>query len=137
MMSSIERYEPKTLVRDWGEEIFVAETPHYLGKVLKMRASTKGGLQYHVEKDETQYLLSGRARVRFDNGAGVLVERDMSPGESYRIPPGAVHQFEAITDCVILETSTPHYDDRVRCEARYGLPESGGLPTTKFEDVSR
>jgi mannose-6-phosphate isomerase len=129
-MITIAPYHPKVLQRAWGEEIFVAETPHYLGKVLRMKAGTAGGLQYHVEKDETFHLVSGRALVRFDKGAG-LETRLMLPGESFHIPPGAVHQVEALDACVFFEASTPHYDDRVRCEAQYGLPESGGLPTTR------
>lgn len=130
-MRMIARYEPKTLYREWGEEIFIAETPHYLGKMLRMKAGTRGGLQYHVEKDETFFLLSGSAWVRSDDGTGRLVQEVMAHGEAYHIPPGAPHQVEAITDCVFFEASTPHYDDRVRCEAQYGLPEGGGLPTTR------
>lgn len=126
----LEKFEPQTLVRDWGEEIIVASTPHYLGKVLKMRAGTKGGLQKHVEKDETFYLVGGIALVRGDNGDG-LFEVAMERGESYHVAPGSVHQVEAVTDCVFFEASTPHFNDRIRCESDYGLPESGGLPTTK------
>ena len=129
-MATIERFIPHSLTRDWGEELIVAETSQYLGKVLIMRAGTKGGLQYHTEKDETFYLYSGIALVRFDSGTG-LVATSMCAGESYHIPPGAVHQVEAVTRCVFFETSTPHYDDRVRMEAHYGLPEGGGLPTTR------
>lgn len=130
-MRLIEPYVPRTLTRDWGEEIFIAETASYLGKLLQMRAGTKGGLQYHVEKDETFYLLSGEAWVRCDDGQGDLVQVHMKPGSSYHIPPGAPHQVEAITDCVFVEASTPHYDDRVRCEQLYGLETTGGLPTTR------
>lgn len=131
MRRPIERYIPQTLQRNWGAEVFVAETPHYLGKILRMRAGTKGGLQLHTEKDETFHLVSGSALVRSDDGTGVLMAVEMAPGESYHIPPGAAHQVEAITDCVFFEASTAHYDDRVRLEAEYGLPESGGLPTTR------
>ena len=130
-MTTIERFEPVTLERDWGREIIVAETTQYMGKILEMRAGTKGGLQFHRVKDETFALISGEARVFSDDGTGHLYARHMLPGESYHIPPGAVHQVEALTDCVFFETSTPHHDDRVRCEAQYGLPEGGGLPTTK------
>ena len=130
-MKTIERYTPQTLHRDWGEELFIAETAPYLGKLLKMRAGTKGGLQYHSEKDETFHLLSGHALVRSDDGTGQLQVTMMLPGESYHIPPGAPHQVEAVTDCVFVEASTPHYDDRVRVERFYGLPEGGGLPTTR------
>ena len=127
----IERYEPKHLQRDWGVETFIAATATYLGKILRMRAGTKGGLQKHVQKDETFYLHEGRALVRGDNGHGGLFEVEMSSGTAYHIPAGTVHQVEAITDCVFFECSTPVYDDRVRCEADYGLPEEGGLPTTR------
>lgn len=124
----------KALARPWGEEIFVAETPQYLGKLLHYRAGAAGGLQYHVDKDETFYLHSGTAYVDYDGGHGTLVRVTMEPGESFHIPPGAVHRFVAITDCVVFEASTAHYDDRVRVEDRYGVPHLGaefGLPTTR------
>lgn len=130
-MRMIESYAPQTLIRDWGKEVFVAETKDYLGKLLYMDAGSKGGLQYHMEKDETFYLLAGRAIVRSDDGTGQLIEVRMKPGEAYHIPPGAPHQVEAVTECLFVEASTPHYDDRVRVEKAYGLAEGGGLPTTR------
>jgi mannose-6-phosphate isomerase len=128
---SIEKQTPEVLARDWGAEVIVARTDKYLGKVLHMRAGAKGGLQSHVEKDEAFYLVSGDAIVRSDDGTGRLIETRMGPLETYRIPPGAPHQVEALTDCMFFEVSTPHYDDRVRLEAQYGLPDTGGLPTTR------
>lgn len=116
--------------RSWGREILIAHTPDYIGKVLYMNAGYAGGLQYHREKVETFYLHSGRARVTTDKGDGRLTSWEMQPGESYHIPAGAVHQVEAIEDCVFFECSTPHFDDRVRVEARYNLKQDGGLPTT-------
>ena len=129
-MAWIDWVERRVLVRDWGEEHIIAQTPQYLGKLLFMRAGTRGGLQYHRQKDETEHLWSGIARLHFDPGGGILEVREWAAGQAIRIRPGVVHQVEAITDCVILEWSTPHLDDRVRVEARYGLPDSGGLPTT-------
>lgn len=128
----IESFTPREAgPRDWGVELIIAETPLYLGKLLRMKAGGKGGLQYHVEKDESFYLLSGNAWVRTDDGSGQIKTLWMRPGETFHIPPGAVHQVEAVTECVFLEVSTPHYDDRVRVESEYGLDEDGGLPTTK------
>jgi len=129
-MPSIEKLAPKGKLREWGQEIFIVETPHYLGKILIMKAGTKGGLQYHQEKDEAFYLLSGEAIVRTNDGEG-LKEILMYPGEGYHIPAGAIHQVEALTNCKLVEWSTAHYDDRVHVESRYGLPEAGGLPTTR------
>lgn len=130
-MKTIEAFELEVLDRDWGSEVIIAETDTYMGKVLEMKAGTMGGLQYHVDKDETFYLHSGEAIVRFDDGEGQLVEEVMSAGESYHIPPGSPHQVQAVTDCVFFEASTPHHDDRVRVEHKYGLPTGGGLPTTR------
>jgi len=36
-----------------------------------------------------------------------------------------------VTDCVFFEASTPHFNDRERMEAQYGLPDTGGLPSTR------
>jgi mannose-6-phosphate isomerase len=129
--TKIEPYSPRVLQREWGIELFIAETPQYLGKVLKMKPGTAGGLQYHTEKDETFFLYSGRAIVRSDDGRGNLLVTMMLPGESFHIPAGAVHQVEAVDECLFFEASTPHYDDRVRMEGHYGMKQDGGLPTTK------
>ena len=117
--------------RTWGDELLIAESPHYIGKLMYMKAGKAGGLQYHVEKDETSFLFSGRAWVYTDTGDGVLKRFMMTPGTSIHIPPGSVHKVEAIDDCVFFEASTPHFDDRVRVEARYGRSETDGLPTTR------
>jgi len=128
----IEKFEPRDVgTRTWGREILIAQTPTYIGKVLHMLAGTKGGLQYHVEKDETFFLFSGSAIVRSDDGTGTLTEHLMTPGEAFHIPPGAPHQVEAVEDCVFFEASTPHFDDRVRCEDAYGRTFDGGLETTR------
>ena len=57
-------------------------------------------------------------------------------GESIHFPPLCVHQEEAITDCLMLEVSTPHSNDRVRVEDQFNIKDSEGLPTTSFEDIS-
>ena len=126
----IEPYYPIVHEREWGQEIFIAETPRYLGKVLKMHKGGRGGLQFHRRKDETFHLLSGKALVESDDGHGTLARRVMQPGESFHIPPGAPHRVTALEDCVFVEANTPHYDDRVRVEERYGEVAVGGLPTT-------
>ena|SRR5213593_1052708 len=117
--------------RSWGEEITFARTDQYMGRVLRMIAGGAGGLQFHHAKDETFYLLSGRALVTSDPGDGTLRAFVMEPGDAVHVPPGAPHKVKAITNCVFVEASTPHMDDRVRVEAEYGLPEGGGLPSTR------
>lgn len=130
-MPTIEKFDIRDVgARSWGREILIAHTPFYLGKILYMNAGHAGGLQAHRVKDETFFLFSGEAWVDFDPGAGVIERVKMEAGQSYHIPPGAVHRVEAITDCIFFEASTPIFDDRVRMEDRYGLKQDGGLPTT-------
>lgn len=133
--AAVEEYKPQVLDRDWGQEVFIAQTDRYLGKLLKMKAGTAGGLQFHVEKDETFYLFEGEAEIEYDDGTGTLHTVRMTPGMSFHAQPGAAHRTNALTDCIFIETSTPHYDDRVHCEDRYGRGNpTGGLPSTWTTD---
>ena len=129
--------EPQSMgERDWGEEMLLAVVPgSYSLKRLSMKAGFKGGLQYHHKKDECGYVIEGQMIIRFDPGNGTLEEKIVGPGEVFHFPPGCVHQEEAITDCVILEASTPFKNDRVRVERDYGLPAGDGLPSTTLEEV--
>lgn len=116
-MPQIERFEPRELgPKPWGRELLIAETPQYIGKVLWMRKGCGGALQFHNNKDETFYLLHGEALIAFHNADGELCERPMFEGEAYHVPPGAVHRVIALQDCVFVEASTPHFDDRVKVE---------------------
>jgi mannose-6-phosphate isomerase len=105
--------------KPWGYELIWAETERYVGKVLHINAGEKLSLQYHEKKDETIHVWSGRMRLIADEGSG-LVERELAAGESFRIRPFVKHRMVAVTDCDILEVSTPELDDVVRLEDAYG-----------------
>jgi len=122
--------------RTWGSEILLALVPgKYTVKRLEVRAGEKGGLQYHHLKDEVGVMISGEMIVRIDEGSGKLIERIVGPGDVMHFAPGLVHQTEAITDVVYIEASTPHFNDRVRVEADYGLELEEGLPSTSLDEV--
>ena len=112
--------EARKVVKPWGHELIWADTDAYVGKVLHVNAGEALSLQYHERKDETIHLLSGRMRFFAGPREGDLVEVALEAGESFRVVPGTVHRMEAVTDCEILEASTPHLDDVVRLEDRYG-----------------
>jgi mannose-6-phosphate isomerase len=116
-MPVIQRFEPRELgQKPWGRELLIAETDTYIGKVMWMAKGHGGPLQFHEVKDETFYLLSGIARVSYHDEDGQLQRVMMYPGEAYHIPPGAVHQVEALQDCILIEASTPVFNDRVAVE---------------------
>jgi quercetin dioxygenase-like cupin family protein len=105
--------------KPWGHELIWAETDRYVGKVLHIKAGQMLSLQYHERKDETIHVWSGRLRLITDEGNG-QVERELSAGESFHITPLLRHRMMAVTDCDILEASTPELDDVVRLEDAYG-----------------
>lgn len=109
----------KRVEKPWGYELIWAHTDKYVGKVLHVNEGHKLSLQYHNVKDETVHVWSGRMLLVVDEGNG-YVEREMKPGDSYHIKPGTRHRMVALTDCDILEVSTPELDDVVRLEDNYG-----------------
>ena len=44
----------------------------------------------------------------------------LGEGDVFHIRPKTVHRMNAVTDCEVLEVSTPELDDVVRLEDRYG-----------------
>ena len=130
---------PKSLnmgKRTWGKEELLVLIPKVLSlKILKIKKGKKGGLQYHHFKNECGYILSGKLLVRYDDGKGVLKQKIITKGNCFHFPPGSVHQEEAITECLIIEASTPHFNDRVRVEKKYGMKVEKGLPSTLKKEV--
>jgi mannose-6-phosphate isomerase-like protein (cupin superfamily) len=110
---------PYRVEKPWGYELIWAQTDRYVGKILHVRAGHILSLQFHNEKDETMYVLAGELLLRTREGAKT-VTRSFKAGESAHIPPGLIHQIEAVEDSDVLEASTPELDDLVRLEDRYG-----------------
>jgi len=113
------RVEVITVPKPWGHETIWAHTDRYVGKILHINAGQALSVQYHNRKDETVHLLNGDLIYRVKLG-DELEDMRLTKGQSFRITPGTVHQMEAITDCDILEVSTPELDDVVRLQDRYG-----------------
>jgi mannose-6-phosphate isomerase-like protein (cupin superfamily) len=111
---------PKRVEKPWGYELWWAQTDRYVGKLLHVNAGHRLSLQYHVRKDETIHLWSGRLTLVLDEDGGGLREHQLEPGQSYHVKPGTRHRMIAITDCDILEASTPEVEDVVRLEDAYG-----------------
>jgi mannose-6-phosphate isomerase len=107
--------------KPWGHETIWAHTERYAGKILHINAGHELSVQYHNRKDETVYLLWGEIIYRVQReGDDILDDVQLNVGESFRITPGTIHQMIAVTDCDVLEVSTPEVDDVVRLSDKYG-----------------
>ena len=105
--------------KPWGHEIIWARTDRYVGKILHIRAGHALSVQYHERKDETVYLLSGELKYWVKTGE-TMTDMHLGVGDAFRITPHTIHYMEAVTDCDVLEASTPELDDVVRLTDRYG-----------------
>jgi mannose-6-phosphate isomerase-like protein (cupin superfamily) len=122
-LSLLDRWavEPERVDKPWGYELIWALTEHYCGKLLVVHAGHELSLQFHREKDESWYVLEGRAKLEFAAaGEKATTNEVVKPGAAFRITPGTVHRVRALEDTTILEVSTPHLDDVVRLEDTYG-----------------
>ena len=106
--------------KPWGHEEIFAETDRYVGKLLVVTAGETLSLQYHEIKEETLRMLEGT--MAFITGPDVenLERIELNAGDIFHVPPGWVHRMEAVTNCTMLEVSTPELDDVVRLDDRYG-----------------
>ena len=114
-------FETTHVDKPWGYELIWALTEAYAGKLLFVRKGESLSLQFHNVKDESWYVLDGRARLELGGvGEGILEDEVIATGAAFRFRPGTVHRVTALEDTTILEVSTPHLDDVVRLEDRYG-----------------
>jgi mannose-6-phosphate isomerase len=117
-------FEPERVEKPWGYELIWARSEHYAGKLLSVNAGHALSLQFHREKDESWYVLEGRAELEFAAAGQKTTSTEIvTPGAAFRITPGTVHRIRAIEDTVIAEVSTPQLDDVVRLEDSYGRAE--------------
>lgn len=117
---------PRRVDKPWGHEIWFAHGERYAGKLLTIAAGERLSVQYHEEKDETSYLLSGRLLLSQGESAEEMAVDEVGAGTAWRISPGTVHCVEALEDSVVIEVSTPELDDVVRLADRYGRAAGEG-----------
>ena len=119
-MSSPYAVTPRRVEKPWGWELVWAEADTYVGKLLFVRAGHSLSLQYHEVKDESWLVQEGKASLELGEVDGPLETTEIGAGDAFRYRPGTVHRVTAIEDTLIVEVSTPHLDDVVRLEDRYG-----------------
>lgn len=114
----------KRVEKPWGYELhWVPKNKPYLGKILHINAGTRISLQIHDQKQESWFLMQGEAKIIWDNTDGELVETIMESGKGYSCETGQKHRLVGITDCDIIEVSTPEMGTTERLEDDYKRPD--------------
>lgn len=113
----------RRIEKPWGYELhWVPEDVPYMGKVLHINEGARLSLQVHDEKQESWLLISGEAAVIWEDQSGKLVETVLEKGVGYSTKIGQKHRLKGITDCDILEVSTPELGTTWRLEDDYARP---------------
>jgi quercetin dioxygenase-like cupin family protein len=108
MTSSNIEFIPK----GWGYEKWIVNSEEYCGKLLFFVKGRKCSWHYHILKDETFYLQSGKILLKYsdfddiESAKEVILER----GDNFHIYRGLRHQMLAIEDTELFEFSTQHFD---------------------------
>ena len=109
----------QTIEKPWGKEEVIEINERYMMKKLTMRKGHRCSLQYHNQKLETIYVLSGHLRIYTGPNQESLYSKIFVSHDTITLTPGVVHRMEAVEDCVYLEASTPEIDDVVRISDDY------------------
>lgn len=110
----------KIVEKPWGVEIWFSLTSDYCLKQITIKKGHKTSLQYHEKKEETNVIVSGKAKVivQYLPTRGFLTY-EANSGDFFHFKPGDIHRFEALEDLVMMEASTIHVDDVVRLSDDY------------------
>lgn len=114
----------KKIDKPWGYELhWVKEDKPYMGKVLHINAGARLSLQIHDKKEESWLLVKGKGKVIWENSQGELTETELQEGQGYSTNVGQKHRLVGITDCDIVEVSTPEIGTTYRLEDDYSRPD--------------
>lgn len=119
--------QAKLVIKPWGFEIWIADGSEgpYAFKIIGLKKGAKTSLQYHREKAEHNLLLSGIAILHYeDKETGHIVQtQQIRPGHVIQVKPPGIHRIEAVTDLILVETSSTQLDDVIRIQDDTNRPD--------------
>lgn len=123
----------KKVTKPWGHELWLnGEHPGYAFKQLFVKKGARLSLQYHRMKRETVVLFSGKANLHYKSNPktsnDTVQAQDISQYLieapcSVDVFPDVLHRYEALSDLLFYEVSTPHFDDVVRVSDDSNRPD--------------
>jgi len=109
----------KKILKPWGYELLIEKNKKYMFKLLFMKKGKRCSLQYHNQKMETIFVLSGKLNIITGKTPKNLKSKIFQKYSFITLKPKIIHRMEAITDALYLESSTPELLDVVRLEDDY------------------
>lgn len=129
----------KIVNKPWGWERWIADgTPNfpYALKEIFMKAPYKSSVQFHKDKQETNYIQKGNGILHYSHEPiniykfieGGYTQKEINrfiknlrqerlvPGKVFHIYPGFIHRVEALKDLLMIESSSVELDDVFRLQ---------------------
>lgn len=114
----------KRIDKPWGYEIhWVPSDKPYMGKLIHINEGKRLSLQVHDEKQESWFIIKGEGKVMWENNNGEMIETPLEYGKGYTTEVGQKHRLVGITDCDIIEVSTPEKGTTYRLEDDFARPD--------------
>ena len=96
----------KEVEKYWGDMKTLFENESYTVKRIFMKKDTQSSMEYHVKKQESYYIESGKLKVGTRIGRAKNTSLVLEQGDIFHIPLGFMHMRMALEDTVIIEFST-------------------------------
>lgn len=114
----------KRVEKPWGYELhMVPESLPYMFKIMHINAGHRMSLQIHDNKQETYLLTRGQGKLVWENEKGEMMETELEMEKGFSTLVGQKHRLCGITDCDIVEASTPEAGTTWRLEDDYKRPD--------------
>lgn len=114
----------KRVSKPWGYELHLAQDGGaYMMKIIHINEGCRLSLQAHDAKAETYLIVKGRAAVLIEQSNGEMTQVELKPETGYTTQVGQRHRLIGLTDCDIVEASTPEIGTTWRLEDDYARPD--------------
>ncbi len=114
----------KRIEKPWGYELhWTRDNLPYMGKILHINAGKRLSLQAHDHKQESWFMMQGDALVIWEDETGNLVETKLVSGKGFTCAVGQRHRLVGVSDCDVIEVSTPEIGTTWRLEDDFARPD--------------
>lgn len=107
----------KLVPKGWGFEKWIVNKEEYCGKLLYFVKGKQCSWHYHILKDETFYIQSGKILLRYSEEDDLTFSDELilEKGDKFHVIRGMRHQMTALEDTELFEFSTQHFEsDSIR-----------------------
>lgn len=110
--------------KPWGYELhLVPPDSPYMLKIIHINKGARLSLQVHDAKSESWTIMKGQAAVLWEDNQGEIIKTDLEIGQGYTTKVGQKHRLVGVTDCDVIEASTPERGTTWRLEDDYARPD--------------